>query len=75
MNEGMSMNCVIRTHFTCDGTGLMCGRCGESEYSCCCDDGPFSEDCEECGGTGRICVAHERPADNTDACDEGEANS
>lgn len=56
--------CDVKTHFTCDGTGEMCDRCGESPEACgCADDGeePDFVKCVECGGAGRICVVHEAP--------------
>jgi hypothetical protein len=46
-----------RNCFTCDGTGQICGRCGEAEGVCSCDDdedsnGSALSDCEKCKGTG-----------------------
>lgn len=41
--------------FLCDGTGLICDICGESETECtCCEEGlePTYSDCEDCDGTG-----------------------
>lgn len=52
--------CVIKSHFTCDGTGQMCGKCGESESACGCDEQDL-ENCEECEGAGKLCVEHDSP--------------
>lgn len=47
---------TTRKCFRCDGTGLICDVCGESETACQCasegDDQSFS-DCEDCNGTGK----------------------
>jgi hypothetical protein len=54
--------CVIKPHFTCDGTGQMCNACGESSSACQCDeDEQEIVDCEECDGAARICVEHDSP--------------
>ena len=38
---------------TCDGTGLICYICGETEFFCECPDNPWTlSPCDECGGTG-----------------------
>lgn len=41
-----------RPCFICDGTGLMCDVCGESEAVCQCDDETMKSPCEDCEGTG-----------------------
>lgn len=41
-----------RACFMCNGTGQMCGDCGEAVNVCKCDDGPRESDCESCGGNG-----------------------
>ena len=50
------MSDAKRRCFICDGTGLMCDVCGESEAACDCgEDGgdlPAYSDCENCKGTG-----------------------
>ena len=51
--------CEIKSHFTCDGYGQVCDRCGESEGSCSCDGELVT--CDGCDGTGRICVEHDSP--------------
>lgn len=50
--------CEVKPHFWCDGTGTMCEVCNESETSCRCEEAVLSK-CEECSGTGRLCVEHE----------------
>lgn len=48
-------NGEMRKCFVCDGTGQMCGRCGESEGACSCeeeDEEPMLEPCKDCKGTG-----------------------
>ncbi len=52
--------CVVKSHFDCDGTGQMCGTCGESESACMCDESDL-ENCEGCEGATRICVEHDSP--------------
>ncbi len=37
--------------FRCDGTGLLCNICGESEHVCHCEEFDWY-DCEDCEGTG-----------------------
>jgi hypothetical protein len=42
--------------FRCDGTGLICDTCGESEAVCGCLKSGLSEsfsDCTDCTGTGK----------------------
>jgi len=49
--EKQSMSC-----FRCDGTGLICDICGESESACTCEkEGkePTYSECEDCEGTGK----------------------
>jgi len=41
------MNC-----FPCDGTGLICNCCGESELGCECEDEQDLQECPYCGGEG-----------------------
>ena len=41
--------------FRCDGTGLICDICGESEAACGClnsGSSPSFSDCSDCEGTG-----------------------
>jgi hypothetical protein len=38
--------------FRCDGTGLLCDDCGESQAVGCGCGASFSA-CEDCGGTGK----------------------
>jgi hypothetical protein len=44
------MNC-----FLCDGTGLMCAVCGESEAACECDRSEPTP-CGDCKGVGQVIV-------------------
>ena len=62
MSDGIDTTkpCVIKSHFTCDGTGKMCNICGESEVCCGCDDEDLG-DCTDCDGTGKFCVEHDSP--------------
>lgn len=54
--------CIIKNHFTCDGTGKECINCGESEDVCRCEEEEQDLiDCKVCDGTGRFCVEHESP--------------
>jgi hypothetical protein len=75
------MACVIKPHFTCDGTGQMCDRCGESPETCGCEDDGEEPDfvkCEECDGAGRFCVTHESPCgdlSNPPRCDKAQAEA
>lgn len=43
--------------FRCDGTGLICDACGETESVCACEleglDVRTFSDCEDCKGSGR----------------------
>lgn len=42
-----------RRCFLCNGTGSMCGTCGEAEGVCnCSDDEQSLDDCDDCKGTG-----------------------
>jgi hypothetical protein len=46
---------MVKKCFLCDGTGLICDICGESEAACECEengDEPTYSECEDCGGTG-----------------------
>lgn len=54
-------SCVVMSHFDCNGTGQMCGNCGEAENVCQCDDESNLEKCVDCDGTGRFCTEHESP--------------
>lgn len=75
------MGCTVRSHFTCDGTGQMCDRCGESPESCGCEDDGEEPDfvkCEECDGAGRFCVTHESPCGDLSSppqCDKAQADA
>lgn len=75
------MSCVVKPHYTCDGTGQMCDRCGESEEACGCEDDDEEPDfvkCEECDGAGRICVTHESPCGDLKSppqCDKAQAEA
>ena len=59
----INKKCKVKPHFDCDGTGQMCGVCGESENACSCDDGDL-ENCKDCNGTGRFCVEHDSGCDD-----------
>jgi len=63
------MTCEIKPHFTCDGSGRQCNACGESESACSCGEEQDLGDCEECEGTGKICVEHESPCGDGVTCD------
>lgn len=52
--------CVVKPHFSCDGTGQMCDACYESEAACQCDEDALMK-CKECDGTGQFCVTHQSP--------------
>jgi hypothetical protein len=41
-----------RSCFTCNGTGELCGVCGEAVDVCDCEDGPNNHSCKDCFGTG-----------------------
>lgn len=51
--------CDIKTHFSCNGSGLICRDCGESTDVCECNAAP-ADDCPDCEGTGLFCVKHEK---------------
>lgn len=53
--------CNVKRHFECDGTGLMCDVCGESEAAGC--SHAAMRECATCCGTGKLCVVHELPPD------------
>lgn len=57
--ESLKKPCVVKEHFDCDGTGQMCGACGESEAVCDCPTEEDMEKCKDCNGTGRFCVEHD----------------
>jgi hypothetical protein len=63
--------CIVKIHFTCDGTGQMCAICNESETSCQCEESEL-EKCEGCDGATRFCVEHQSPCgdlNNPPRCD------
>lgn len=58
--------CEVKTHFDCDGCGMICTVCGESGEVCNCDDGQEHwKKCVDCDGTGRLCMTHESPVGDT----------
>lgn len=73
--------CDVKRHFTCDGTGKLCDRCGESQDTCECEDTWGDLDfvnCVECDGTGYFCVAHESPCGDLNSpprCDRAKADA
>ena len=71
------MRCVVKPHFTCDGTGQICNTCGESEEACGCEE-PDLGKCDECDGAGRFCVTHEAPCGDPSTsprCDKAKKNA
>lgn len=51
----------------CDGTGLICGLCGEAEIDCLCDDedGDLDE-CPHCDGDGVLDFEDDEDEDEDD---------
>jgi hypothetical protein len=48
---------AVTNHFECDGSGAMCGVCGESEPCCTCEE-PELEPCAGCDGAGQLIWWH-----------------
>jgi hypothetical protein len=73
MSTDLKTPCEVKECFVCDGTGLMCSLCSESDAACMCDD-PALDVCDDCDGSGYFCVEHESPAGDfrkiCDAVDE-----
>ena len=56
MRKSAELAAVMETKskcFACDGSGIRCNRCGETEGACGCEEGFDPGPCEDCEGTGK----------------------